>query len=113
MPRRDKRRYGRTAKDVRRGGLGTRTPYTPPSISDINVWLRVNGTNVANTDSKQSMTAFTERETLTASHIVKLDAGDYLELVFAVNDLNMLLHAYAADAVNPAAPSVSISVEQI
>ena len=110
MPRRDKRRYGRTAKDVRRGGLGTRTPYTPPSIKEIDVWLRVNGVDVSNTNSMQAMTDLTEREVLSSTHIVELEAGDYIQLMFAVNDLNMKLNAIAG---SPATPSVVINVEKI
>lgn len=113
MPRRDKRRYGRTAKDVRRGGLGTRTPDVIPTIKEIDVWLRVNGTDLANSNATQAMTDLDEREVMTAKHIVQLQAGDYIELLYAVNDVNVALNSFAADAVNPLTPSVTISIVQV
>ena len=113
MPRRDKRRYGRTARDVRRGGLGTRTPVVLPDIKDVDLWIRVNGSDVANSNSTQSLTDTDEREVVTFTRIIQLQAGDYFELMFAVNDLNVALNSFPADAVNPLTPSVTINVRQL
>lgn len=113
MPRRDKRRYGRTAKDVRRGGLGTHAVPVLPSVKDIDLWLRINGTDVANSNSVQSLTDTAEREIVTFTRVIQLQAGDYFQLMFAVNDLNVALNAIAADAVSPATPSVTMNVIQI
>lgn len=113
MPRRDKRRYGRTAKDVRRGGLGTRSTPVSPTIKDLDAWIRVNGSDVANTNSIQSMTSTSEREVMTFTHVVELEAGDYFELLFMVNDLNVVLNNVIAGASNPATPSVIANIERI
>jgi hypothetical protein len=114
MPRRDKRRHGRTARDVRRAGLfGPRTAAPAPPIKELDVWLRVNGVDVANSNSMQAMEDLAQRQVVSFSRTVELDAGDYVELMFAVNDLNMGLNAIAADGVNPATPSVVINVTQV
>lgn len=113
MPRRDKRRYGRTAKDVRRGGIGTGTPGSVPTIKEINAWIRINGANVDNSNTFMSFTETTIMKTLTFSRIVELKADDYFELMFAVNDLNVILKAVAAAGSVPAAPSVTLNVAEV
>ena len=112
-PRRDKRRYGREAEDVRRGGVKPPVPPVSPTIKEIDVWFRVNGADIANSNSVQAMTALTEREVVTATQILDLEAGDYIQLMFAVNDLNMTLNALVADAVAPAAPSIIVNITQV
>lgn len=111
MPRRDKRRYGRTARDVRRGGLGAQR--TVSVIKNINLWLRVNGTDVANSNIIQSMTPFVENEAIAFSHILSLQTDDYCELAFAVDHLGVVLKAASATAFGPATPSVTLNITQI
>lgn len=111
MPRRDKRRYGRTARDVRRGGLGAQRFVSP--IKNINLWLRVNGIDVANSNIVQSMTPLIGDEAIAFSHILSLRSSDYCELAFAVEDLNLILKATSATTFGPATPSVTLNITQI
>ncbi len=111
--RRDRRRGGADVLDTRRGGFGVGTPIAAPTIKNVDVWLRVNGTDVANSNSIQSLTDYDEREIMSFSHILELQAGDYIELMFAVNDLNVFLNSYPSDAVSPLTPSVTISITQV
>ena len=111
--RRSKRRYGRTAKDIRRGGLGTRTPYVPPLIKNIELWLRKNGVNVDDSKTVQTVSATGIREIVTISQTIELSTGDYVELMFAVNDLIIGLNSIAADGISPLAPSVHIDIKQV
>ena len=111
--RRDRRRGGAEALDTRRAGIGVGTPGVAPTIKDIDLWLRVNGTNVANSNSTQSLTDHDEREAISFSHILELQAGDYVELMFMVNDLNIILNYFAATGILPVAPSAIISVTQV
>ncbi|MCK5604448.1 hypothetical protein KAR91_21335 [Candidatus Pacearchaeota archaeon] len=114
MPvRRDRRRSGADAEDTRRGGLGVGTAVPPPDIKDIDAWLRVNGVDVANSDSIQSLTDLDEREAMSFSHVLELQAGDYIELMFQVNDLNVMLNSFVATGTTPVVPSVTINVTQV
>ena len=114
MPvRRDRRRGGADVLDTRRGGVGVGTPSAVPTIKEIDLWLRKNGVDIDNSGVMQAMSALTERELVSCSHIVELQAGDYFEVMFAVNDLTMILNTRAADAVGPGAPSVSLSITKV
>jgi len=78
--------------------------------SIINVWARVNGVNVANSNTTRVVSDLTS---LTFTHVIELQVGDYYELMFAVNDLSIILDAQTAAGVAPATPSVIIDVEKI
>lgn len=111
--RRDRRRGGADVLDTRRGGVGVGTPGVVPTTKELDLWLRVNGVDVANSNAMQAMSDLTERETVTCTHVVQLEAGDYFEVMFAVNDLNMILNTLTADAVGPATPSITLIVSEV
>ncbi len=111
--RRDRRRYGVRALDVRRGGLGAQVAPAIPTIKDVDVWIRVNGTDIANSNSIQSLTDTDEREVMVCKRVVQLQAGDYIEMMFAVNDAAVVLNSFVADAVSPVTPSVVLNITQV
>lgn len=111
--RKNSRRGGVRVLDVRRGGFGAQVAPVAPTIKEIDFWLRVNGSDVANSNSTQALTDVDEREVVAFTRVMQLQAGDYFELMFAVNDLNVALNSFAADAVGPVTPSVTINVVQI
>ena len=111
--RRDKRKYGLYAKDTRKVGYGAPIIPSVPTIKEINAWIRVNGTDIDSSNARQATIDLTEREVMSFSHIVDLSAGDYLELMFAVNDLNLAIQAIGVTGFNPATPSVTLSVTEI
>jgi hypothetical protein len=87
--RRDKRRYGRTALDVRRGGIGVSDTYVPPGV-------------IPSDDRSFSF-----------EYIIELEAGDDVEFMFMVDDLDIILKTIAAGILNPAVPSITVSVAQV
>lgn len=111
--RRDRRRGGADVLDTRREGVGVGTPIAAPTIKNVDVWLRKNGTDIANSNSIQSLTDIDEREIMSFSYILELQAEDYIELMFAVNDLNVFFNSYPSDAVGPLTPSVMINITQV
>jgi len=44
---------------------------------------------------------------------ISLNASDYVEIMFAVDDTNLWLDASAATAFAPAAPAVLVAVTQV
>lgn len=115
MPSRARHR-GAGRGSPRHDGLGARTPTPPPvipTIKDVDFWFRINGTDVANTNSTQSLTDTDEREVVSFSQVLELLAGDYFELMFAVNDINVLLNSFPLDAVGPLTPSVIINITKV
>ncbi len=84
------------------------------------VWFRVNGTDVAGSASRFGIPA--RKSTGTPSHMIgamniflDLNAGDYVQLVFAVSDTGVTFEHYAADTgvPRPAIPSIIATVQYI
>ena len=49
-------------------------------------------------------------QALSSAAIFEVDADDYLEAYFAVDDLDTSLEAYAAETFCPAVPSVTLMI---
>lgn len=82
----------------------------------IDIWLRLNGTNV--TDSGGALTITTNNGKLLAAwnYILKLSANDYIEFAWASLDIDMRLFYQAASTgppSHPAIPSVIATLQQV
>lgn len=76
----------------------------------IYIWLRINGTDVANSASQVRLKG-TDGELVAAWNFVeRLQAGDYIELMWSVSDTSVQIYAQAAAAPVPAIPSVILTV---
>jgi len=74
------------------------------------VWLRVNGTNVANSASQIRLKG-TDGELVAAwNFFYDFKSGDYFELMWSVSDVAVQITASAAVAPVPAIPSVILTV---
>ena len=77
------------------------------------LWLRINGVNVANSAGKISVQG-ADAEVIPAwGFVQQLSAGDYIELMWSTNDINVFIAAFAAAPPVPAIPSVIVTVVQI
>lgn len=86
---------------------------TSSSVKYVEVWPRINGINVANSNTKWSINSNTAVIVPALNYILPMDAGDYFELIFAVDDTNVKLDASAATGYSPAIPSVILTVTQV
>lgn len=84
---------------------------------DVDIWFRKNGTNVDNSNSRFHPPA--RKSTGDPSHMIaalnffiELDAGDYVEIVYKVGDVDVTLEHFAAGSspTRPAVPSVIATV---
>ena len=83
---------------------------TSGGVGLVYIWLRKNGTNVANSAS-QIRVQGNNAETLAAwNFLLQMNAGDYFELMWEVDDISVEILAEAASAVHPAIPSVILTV---
>jgi hypothetical protein len=79
----------------------------------IHIWLRKNGTNVPNTASKVAIQG-TAAETVAAwNFVIQLEPTNYVELMWATDDTEVILHAASATSVWPAIPSVICTITQV
>jgi hypothetical protein len=90
---------------------------TTNSSQDVDVWFRVNGTNVANSNSRFG---FAPRKgvgdpyhTIAAlNYFVSLNATDYVEIMWRPTDVGVTIEQYAASAspTRPAVPSAIVTM---
>ena len=83
---------------------------TSGGVGLVYVWLRKNGTNVPDSTGQIRIQG-NNGETLAAwNYIIQLNAGDYIELMWEVDDTSVELLAEAATAIHPSIPSVILTV---
>lgn len=83
---------------------------TSGGVGLVWIWLRKNGTNVPDS-AGQIRIQGNDAETLAAwNYLVRLNAGDYVEIMWEVDDTSVQLLYEAGTAVHPAVPSVILTV---
>lgn len=83
------------------------------SVKSAWVWWRKNGVDVAQSSFISSINQNGANLSVARSDFFSLAAGDYIEVMWAVDDTAMTLNASAATAFAPASPSVLLTVTQI
>ena len=83
------------------------------SKKTIQLWFRKNGANLANTTTYFTLDANNSYGSIYKSDFFSLAANDYLEVMYAVDDVNIILSATAATAYSPASSSALITVTQV
>jgi hypothetical protein len=90
---------------------------TSTQIHDANIWLRKNGVNVNDTDSRWSIVeqhgGTTGRSIGTVNYVLKVLAGEYLELFWQTTNTNISLEYFGALAPAPAIPSIILTATQV
>lgn len=83
---------------------------TAGGVGLIWIWLRKNGVNVPDS-AGQVRVQGNNAETLAAwNYLVQLNAGDYIEIMWEVDDTSVQILYEAATAVHPAIPSVILTI---
>jgi len=83
---------------------------TAGGVGLVWVWLRKNGVNVPDS-SGQIRIQGNNAEVLAAwNYVIQLNAGDYIELMWEVDDISVILLAEVASAIHPSVPSVILTV---
>lgn len=83
------------------------------SAKSIYIWPRVNGTDIPFSTIVTSIDTNGSRLVTSRSGIFEVDAGDYLEAMFAVTDTALTIDGSAATAFAPASPSATITVAEL
>jgi hypothetical protein len=83
---------------------------TAGGVGFVWIWLRKNGVNVPDS-AGQIRIQGNNAEVLAAwNYIIQLNAGDYIELMWEVDNTSVILLAEAASAVHPSIPSIILTV---
>lgn len=85
------------------------------SASTVNFWFwpKVNGADVAGSTMKNALHSNGAVLVVSRSAIFDFNAGDYLEVMWAVDSTSGTLNASAATAFAPAAPASTVSITRI
>ena len=83
------------------------------SAQDIQTWLRHNGTDIANSNSYTTIANNGATQIFSTTYSVSMQAGDYLQIMWASDSTNVSINNIAATGYSPAAPSTIVTVTQI
>jgi hypothetical protein len=86
---------------------------TSGGAGNIYIWLRKNGTNVANTATTIAIQGTAARTVAAWNFIIQLEPTHYVELMWATDDTSVRILAASATSVWPAIPSVICTVTQV
>ena len=86
---------------------------TSGGAGNIYIWLRKNGTNVANTASTVAIQGSAARTVAAWNFIIQLEPTNYVELMWATDDTHVRILAASATSVWPAIPSVICTITQV
>lgn len=87
---------------------------------DIDIWFRVNGTDVANSNSRFHIQQ--RKSTGADSHLIasmniflELQANDYVEIMWRITDVGVQMEAFGTDTnpTRPAIPSIIATVQYV
>jgi len=83
------------------------------SASKLYAWIAINGTDVANSRADFTVKANGDTKLVSYMYQVSLVIGDYVEVRWAADTVNLRLDAIAATAFAPAASSAAVFLTQI
>ena len=79
-------------------------------------WIRLNGTDVANTNSRLLLQGGSADAIMTIPINVEMAAGDYVEVVYCATNTNVVAQAFPARTTPwsaPAIPSIIVNIDQV
>jgi hypothetical protein len=81
----------------------------------LDIWIKVNGTNLANSNSKIRVANGNDQKRLTISIPFTLNANDYVELWMSGNDVHLRLLATGVETTpdRPETPSIFLTIDKL
>jgi hypothetical protein len=86
---------------------------TSGGTGNIWFWGRKNGTDIAQSASRVQIQGNNAELVVTVNFYVEMSNGDYFQLMYAVDDLSVIILTEAPTAFAPAVPSVILTVNQV
>jgi hypothetical protein len=74
------------------------------------IWPRINGVDTNGTTMKTTLHTNNQDIVVSRTAIFEMQAGQYLQAMFAVDDVNIWIDAPAATAFAPSAPAATLSI---
>jgi len=83
---------------------------TSGSTKTVYIWARINGVDVANSATRITLKGSNEEYVAAWNFVLKLNTGDYFQLMWATSNIDVQILADPATAFCPAIPSVIMTV---
>jgi hypothetical protein len=83
---------------------------TNATTKNVYLWARINGVDVANSATRITLKGSNEEYVAAWNFVLKLNTGDYFQLMWATSNINVQILADPATAFCPAIPSVIMTV---
>ena len=80
--------------------------------ADIDIFFRLNGTNIDDSNSRTSLQNATEYRVLTVNFLITLAAGDVIQLFWSTTNTGAKLTTIVAGA-NPSVPSMIVTINRV
>ena len=77
------------------------------------LWARLNGADIANTASRWKVRGSDAEIAPSGCYTIRMGAGEYFQLMWAVDSTDVILDAFASSAFAPAGPSAILTVTQV
>lgn len=84
---------------------------TAGGTHSIWIWFRVNGVDIANSATKLKVQGNTTEDVAAWNFVTLMNAGDYLEIMWAVSDTAVQIYSMSSSSPVPAVPSVILTVD--
>ena len=92
--------------------INTQAISTNSSTKSLWLWVRKNGIDIPYTSRIMSVAGSSQYQVLTVSHNISISQNDYLQIMWAVDDITLSLEAANATSFAPAAPSIRVQISQ-
>ena len=79
----------------------------------VDFWLRINGTDVPNSNGKVQLQSNNTFVMAAWNYFIRLNEGDYVQLMWAATSTNVTMVADPINAVHPATPSIIVTLNQV
>lgn len=83
------------------------------SGNSFNLWFRLDGVNIANSDTKMTVPSNAPYVVAAWNFIVSVTAGQYVEMVFKTDNSNIIIEHENATDNTPAIPSFILTAVQV
>lgn len=83
---------------------------TNATAKNVYIWARINGVDVPDSATKITLQGASGAYVAAWNFVLRLNTGDYFELMWATSNTNVQIHADTATAFCPAIPSVIMTV---
>jgi hypothetical protein len=94
-------------------GIDMEISSSNAAVKNVWTWFRVNGVDVVRSAKKVSLESASALTTPSKNMILSLSANDYIEVMFAADNINVAIDNIPATGFAPDAPACTIVIEQI